>query len=80
MDSWNALLAKLDGTSPKKLAYLAISILFRNTTPKAKDYEFKLHIKISSHANSQNRTSFFAPHPSGFTNNLNVQISGFTGF
>lgn len=78
--SWNALLEKLDGTSSKKIGYLAISILFRNTTPLAKDYEFKLHIKISSHTNSQGRTALFKPHPSGFTNNLNVQISGFTGF
>ena len=80
LDSWNALLSKLDGTSSKKIGYLAISILFRNTTPLAKDYEFKLHIKISSHSNSQDRTKFYKSHPSGFTNTLNVQISGFTGF
>ena len=80
LDSWKALLQKLDGTTQKKIGYLAISILFRNTTPMAKDYEFKLHIKISSHANSQNRTSFFLPHIGGFTDNLNIQISGFTGF
>ena len=80
MDSWNALLQKLDGTTQKKIGYLAVSILFRNTTPMAKDYEFKLHIKISSNPNSQDRTSFFLPHTGGFTDNLNIQISGFTGF
>lgn len=78
--SWDALLGKLDGTTEKKVGYLAISILFRNTTPRAKDYEFKIHIKISSHANSQNATQFLTQHPSGFTDNNNVQISGFTGF
>tara|TARA_Y100001970_G_scaffold250758_1_gene322867 strand:- start:1177 stop:2091 length:915 start_codon:yes stop_codon:yes gene_type:complete len=80
LDAWNALLQKLDGTTNKKIGYLAISILFRNTTPLAKDYEFKLHIKLSSNANSQNRTNFFFPHNGGFTDNANIQISGFTGF
>ena len=78
--SWDALLTKLDGTTPQKLGYLAISIFFRNTTPRAKDYEFKLHIKISSHENSQTASQFFTQHSGGFTNNVNVQISGFTGF
>ena len=80
LDAWKALLSKLDGTSQKNVGYLAISILFKNSTPLAKDYEFKLHIKISSHADSNTKTKFFAQSTSGFTNNLNVQISGFTGF
>ena len=80
LNIWNALLGKLDGTNQKKIGYLAISILFRNTTPRAKDYEFKIHIKISSHTNSQSQTQFLKQHPSGFTDNNNIQISGFTGF
>ena len=75
---WNALLEKLDGSSDINIGYLAISILFRNTTPKAKDYEFKIHIKISSSPSSQNETSFLAQHSSGFTDSENLQRSGFT--
>lgn len=76
-NSWNALMTKLDGTTQKKIGYLAISILFRNSTPRAKDVEFKLHIKISSHTNSQTETDFLAQHPSGF-NQLFSQYSGFS--
>jgi len=79
-NAWNALLGKLDGSTGRKIGYLAISILFRNTTPRAKDYEFKIHIKISSNVNSQNMDEFLKQDPSGFTNNTYVQISGFTGF
>ena len=77
---WDALLLKLDGTTARKVGYLAISVLFRNTTPRAKDYEFKIHIKISSHEDSQTASTFFTQHAGGFTNNVNVQISGFSGF
>ena len=76
-DCWNELMAKLDGSTEKKIGYLAISILFRNTTPRAKDVEFKLHIKISSHLNSQTETAFLAQHPSGFTQAF-TQYSGFS--
>ena len=75
---WNALLTKLDGSTDTKIGYLAISILFRNTTPKAKDYEFKIHIKISSSTSSQDETAFLAQHGSGFTDSENLQSSGFT--
>ena len=75
--SWNALLTKLDGTTQKKVGYLAISILFRNSTPRAKDVEFKLHIKISSHTNSQTEAAFLAQHSSGF-NQVFAQYSGFS--
>ena len=74
---WNALLSKLDGTTQKKVGYLAISILFRNSTPRAKDVEFKLHIKISSNPNSQTEAAFLAQHSSGF-NQLFSQYSGFS--
>tara|TARA_Y100000591_G_C21842055_1_gene706271 strand:+ start:2042 stop:2953 length:912 start_codon:yes stop_codon:yes gene_type:complete len=77
-DMWNALMTKLDGSSQQKIGYLAISILFRNSTPRAKDYEFKIHIKISSNANSQDETAFLSQHSSGFSPGQNVQISGFT--
>ena len=75
--SWTALMTKLDGTTQKKVGYLAISILFRNSTPRAKDVEFKLHIKISSHTDSQNESEFLAQHSSGF-NQLFSQYSGFS--
>jgi len=78
--AWQALLLKLDGSTAKKIGYLAISILFRNTTPRAKDYEFKIHIKISSNVNSQTQDQFLIQEVSGFTDTTYVQISGFTGF
>lgn len=76
-ESWNELMTKLDGSTEKKIGYLAISILFRNTTPRAKDVEFKLHIKISSHDNSQTESVFLSQHSSGFTQQF-PQISGFS--
>ena len=76
-NSWNALMTKLDGTTQKKIGYLAISILFRNSTPRAKDVEFKLHIKISSHTNSQTEAVFLTQHSSGF-NQMFSQYSGFS--
>jgi hypothetical protein len=76
-NSWTALMTKLDGSTQKKIGYLAISILFRNSTPRAKDVEFKLHIKISSHSNSQTETEFLAQHTSGF-NQIFSQYSGFS--
>jgi len=74
---WSALLTKLDGSTEKKIGYLAISILFRNSTPRAKDYEFKIHVKISSSSNSLDETSFLSQHSSGFDPNQDFQLSGF---
>jgi hypothetical protein len=55
---WDKLMTKLDGTTTSKIGYLAISVLFRNTTPRAKDYDFRIHIKISSHSLAMNKEKF----------------------
>jgi hypothetical protein len=69
---WNKLMEKLDGTTTNKIGYLAISVLFRNTTPKAKDYDFRIHIKISSHPLAMGKERFLSQYipTSGFQNNV----------
>ena len=65
-EMWDALLLKLDGSTAKKIGYLAISIYFKNSTPKAKDYEFRIHIKISSNPSAQTELDFLKQHVNGF--------------
>ena len=76
---WSKLMEKLDGTVTSKIGYLAISILFRNTTPKAKDYDFRIHIKISSHPLAMNKDKFleqFVPKTSFKSGSTRTDANG----
>ena len=75
--AWAAMMTKLDGTTADKVGYVAISLLFKNTTVGVKNTEFKFHIKVSSHANSQNFTELTTPAASFGTTSV-AQVSGFS--
>jgi len=76
--SWLAMVALLDGTTADKVGYVAISLLFKNTTVGVKNTEFLFHIKISNHANSTNFTELTTPAPQGFGADAGAQVSGFS--
>jgi len=71
-----ALMTKLDGSSADKVGYVAISLLFKNTTTGVKNTEFKFHIKISSHTDSIDFTQLVTP-AAAFGTGI-AQVSGFS--
>lgn len=72
------MMTKLDGSTADKVGYVALSLLFKNTTAGVKNTEFKFHIKVSSHANSKNFTELTTPSPQGFGSLAANQVSGFS--
>ena len=75
--AWTSMMTKLDGTTADKVGYVAISLLFKNTTVGVKNTEFKFHIKLSSHGNSQNFTELSTP-ATAFGSSSSTQVSGFS--
>tara|TARA_B110000444_G_C18843826_1_gene600619 strand:+ start:573 stop:1466 length:894 start_codon:yes stop_codon:yes gene_type:complete len=76
--AWSAMMDKLDGTTSDKIGYVAISLLFKNTTVGVKNTEFKFHIKVSSHTNAMNFTELTTPAAQGFGSLAGAQVSGFS--
>jgi len=76
--AWSAMMTKLDGSTADKVGYVALSLLFKNTTAGVKNTEFKFHIKVSSHANSKNFAELTTPSPQGFGSLAASQVSGFS--
>lgn len=76
--AWAAMMTMLDGSSADKVGYVAISLLFKNTTVGVKNTEFKFHIKVSSHSNSSNFAELTTPAPQGFGSLAGAQVSGFS--
>ena len=76
--AWTAMMTKLDGTTADKVGYVAISLLFKNTTVGVKNTEFKFHIKVTSHTDSSNFAVLTTPAAQGFGAASGAQVTGFS--